>query len=232
LEPEDIPLDIVFEDESLIVVEKPKGMVVHPAHGNETGTLVNGLLAHILQNGGSLSAINGEIRPGIVHRIDKDTSGLLVIAKTDFAHQNLSAQLASHSMKRIYHAIVSGGFREDDGTIDVPIGRDPKDRKKQKVRPEGGGRYAITHYHVMERFSSATLLEVRLETGRTHQIRVHMASCGHPILGDELYGKGKGGQYLHAGTLGFIHPVTQEYMEFTKEFPETFQVALEKLRKR
>ncbi|MDR1778544.1 MAG: RluA family pseudouridine synthase [Clostridiales Family XIII bacterium] len=230
IEPEEMDLDIRYEDADVIVVNKPQGLVVHPAYGNETGTLVNGLLAHILATGEALSGINGEIRPGIVHRIDKDTSGLLVVAKNDAAHISLSAQLAAHTMTREYVALVSGGFSEDTGTVDRPLGRDPKNRMKRKILPPEQGKRAVTHWEVLERFSSATLIKLRLETGRTHQIRVHMASIGHPVLGDELYGKGKGGQLLHAGKLGFTHPATGQPCEFTSDPPEAFAQQLRHLR--
>jgi 23S rRNA pseudouridine1911/1915/1917 synthase len=230
--PEKMDLDIIFEDEYLLVVNKPKGMVVHPAYGNETGTLVNGLLDHILESESALSSINGEIRPGIVHRIDKNTSGLLVVAKTDEAHAGLSAQLAEHKMNRVYVALVSGGFKDESGTVDAPIGRDPKDRKKQKVINSPLARRAVTHYKILERLGQASLIECRLETGRTHQIRVHMAHIGHPVLGDNVYGFSKGnGQYLHAKTIGFLHPGTaDEYMEFTIDPPEDFIKKLKNLR--
>lgn len=220
---QNIPLDIVYEDDWLLVVNKPKGMVVHPAAGNLDGTLVNALLYHC---GGSLSGINGVIRPGIVHRIDKDTSGLLVVAKNDEAHVSLSEQIAAHSMARVYNAVVHGVFSEPKGTIDRPIGRSEKDRIKYCVT-EKNSRHAVTHYRVIKEYSKFTYLELRLETGRTHQIRVHMASVGHPVAGDELYGQ-KGadktlcGQCLHAGLLGFNHPKTGEYMEFTSELPAYF----------
>ena len=223
--PEDIPIEIIYEDDDLVVVNKARGMVVHPAHGNETGTLVNALLYHC-----KLSSINGTIRPGIVHRIDKNTSGLLVIAKNDIAHARLSEQLATHSMTRKYIAIVSGGFKDSGGTINEPIGRHPRDRKKQAVI--SGGRNAVTHYKVLERLGNYTLLEISLETGRTHQIRVHMNYIGHTLLGDDLYGSAAGkGQCLHAKTLGFVHPKTGEYIEFDSELPEFFTKELNKLKK-
>ncbi len=226
--PQDIPIDIVYEDESVIVVNKPQGMVVHPAPGNYDGTLVNGLLYHC-----SLSGINGVIRPGIVHRIDKDTSGLLVVAKTNAAHESLAAQLKEHKAHRRYVSIVNGNIKEDSGTIDKPIGRHPRDRKKMAIIQ--GGREAVTHYSVLERFGSYTLVECVLETGRTHQIRVHMASIGHSIVGDRVYGIKKeriktNGQLLHAQTIGFEHPVTGKMMEFTCELPQYFQNILKKLR--
>lgn len=226
--PENIPIDIVYEDDSVIVVNKPQGMVVHPAAGNMSGTLVNGLLFHC-----SLSSINGAVRPGIVHRIDKDTSGLLVVAKTNEAHEALSEQLKERKALRKYYCIVNGNIKEDSGTVDKPIGRHPTDRKRMAIIE--GGRDAVTHFKVLERFGQFTLVECTLETGRTHQIRVHMASLGHNIVGDPVYGvkkdreKGKG-QLLHAKTIGFKHPKTGEIMEFTSDLPEAFTVALEKLR--
>jgi 23S rRNA pseudouridine1911/1915/1917 synthase len=230
--PESIPLDIVYEDESVLVVNKPKGMVVHPAPGSETGTLVNALLGHMADGMDALSGINGKLRPGIVHRIDKHTSGLIVIAKNDAAHAALSAQLAAHSVTRVYEAIAAGRFRKDEGTIDAPLMRDPKNRKRQKVAPEGSGRRAVTHYKVLERYAKYTLIELRLETGRTHQIRAHLAFLGHPVLGDDLYGPADGdGQYLHAKTLGFLHPVTGDYLEFSADPPEDFRAMVEKLRR-
>ena len=220
--PENIPLDIVYEDDDLIVVNKPQGMVVHPAAGNESGTLVNALMYHC---GGSLSAINGVIRPGIVHRIDKDTSGLLVAAKNNEAHLFLSAQLKERKAVRKYIALVNGNIKEDRGTINKPIARHPNDRKKMAV--VSGGREAVTHYNVLERYGGYTLVECILETGRTHQIRVHMASIGHSIVGDPVYGIKKekyklNGQLLHAKTIGFVHPSTGEMMEFTSELPDYF----------
>lgn len=226
--PEDIPIDIVYEDDSVIVVNKPQGMVVHPAAGNTSGTLVNGLLYHC-----SLSSINGAVRPGIVHRIDKDTSGLLVVAKTNEAHEALSAQLKERKALRKYQCIVNGNIKEDAGTVNKPIGRHPTDRKRMAIIE--GGREAITHYKVLERFGMYTLVECTLETGRTHQIRVHMASLGHSIAGDRVYGikkdreKGKG-QLLHAKTIGFIHPKTGELMEFDSDLPKEFSAFLTKLR--
>lgn len=229
--PEDIPLDIVYEDADVLVVNKPKGMVVHPAAGHSGGTLVNAVLHHC---GDTLSSINGVARPGIVHRIDKDTTGLLVICKNDEAHRSLAEQLRVHSITRRYAAIVCGNLREDSGTIDKPIGRHRTERKKQAIDPERG-REAVTHYTVLERFGAYTLVECRLETGRTHQIRVHMASIGHPLLGDEVYGPRKQpfrleGQCLHAKTLGFRHPRTGEYVEFDSEYPEYLTALLQKLR--
>lgn len=221
---EDIPLDIVYEDDCLLVVNKPKGMVVHPAAGNYEGTLVNALLSHC---GSSLSGINGVIRPGIVHRIDKDTSGLLVVAKNDVAHRSLAAQIKEHSFTREYRTVVVGNIKDDICTIDAPIGRNPKDRKKQAVTDKNA-RNAVTHFEVLERYNGYTYLKVRLETGRTHQIRVHMAYRGNPVAGDTVYGGSKNGcglqgQCLHAAKLGFIHPVTNEYMEFTSDLPQYFK---------
>ncbi len=230
--PQDIPLDIVYEDEHLLVVNKPKGMVVHPAPGNPDGTLVNALLYHC---GESLSGINGVIRPGIVHRIDKDTSGLLMVAKNDLAHQSLAAQIAAHTFTRMYNTVVYGNLKTDEGTISAPIARHPTDRKKMAVVP--GGREAVTHYRVLERLPGFTLVECRLETGRTHQIRVHMAHIGHPVAGDPVYGPKKcitslNGQCLHARLLGFVHPATGEYMEFDSGLPPYFTDFLEKLRRK
>lgn len=228
---EDIPLNIVYEDDDIIVVNKPKGMVVHPAVGHYTGTLVNALMYHCKD---SLSGINGEKRPGIVHRIDKDTTGLLMIAKNDKAHVGLSEQLAKHTITRKYIAVVHNGFKEDAGTVDQPIGRNPKDRMKMAITHKHS-RHAVTHYKVLERMSNFTLIEAQLETGRTHQIRVHMTHIGHPLLGDTVYGVRKqpfktDGQVLHAKTLGFIHPISGEYMEFEAELPETFEKVLHRLR--
>lgn len=227
---EDIPLDIVYEDEDIVVVNKPRGMVVHPAVGNWSGTLVNALMFHC---GESLSGINGEHRPGIVHRIDKDTSGLLVVAKNDRAHQSLAEQIQVHSAGRRYFAVVYGCPREETGTIQAPIARHPVDRKKMAVL--AGGREAITHYQVLEHYQGYTLMKFRLETGRTHQIRVHMAHIGHPIIGDPLYGPAKDkwklqGQCLHAGELELTHPVTGERMLFEAPLPEYFEKVLQKLR--
>ena len=225
---EDILLDILYEDNDVIVINKPKGMVVHPANGNYTGTLVNAIMAHCKDN---LSGINGEIRPGIVHRIDKDTSGVLVVAKNDKAHIALAKQLKEHSMTRIYIAVARGKFKDEAGVIDAPIGRNPKDRKKMGVVQNG--RHAVTHYKVIKQLDDCVVLEVKLETGRTHQIRVHMAYIGHPLLGDTVYSSGKNkygfvGQALHAKILGFIHPSTGEYMEFSSNLPEEFEKLLAK----
>lgn len=232
VEPEDIPLDIIYEDQDVLIVNKPKGMVVHPAAGHAQGTLVNAVMYHC---GSELSSINGVMRPGIVHRIDMNTTGLLVVCKNDQAHKSLAAQLKVHSITRRYVAIVIGNLREDEGTVDAPLGRSKKDRKKQAI-DELNGRPAVTHYHVLERFGGAyTLVQCTLETGRTHQIRVHMASIGHPLLGDEVYGPKKcpfdlQGQCLHAQVLGFIHPRTGEYVEFCSPYPAYFEELLTKLR--
>lgn len=230
--PEEIPLDILYEDGDVLVVNKPKDMVVHPSAGHTTGTLVNAVMAHCHEN---LSGINGVMRPGIVHRIDKDTTGALLICKNDNAHRNLAEQLKEHSIKRRYRAVVQGNLKEDEGTIEGPIGRHPVDRKKMAINYKHG-KDAVTHYRVLERFGNSTYVECRLETGRTHQIRVHMASIGHPLLGDEVYGSGKNpyhlqGQALHAMVLGFVHPSTGEYMEFTAPLPDYFLKLLVKLRK-
>ena len=230
--PQNIPLDVVYEDGDVIVVNKPKGLVVHPAPGHPDGTLVNALLYHC---GDSLSGIGGELRPGIVHRIDRDTSGLIIAAKNDFAHQRLAAQLQDHTLARIYHCIVVGNLREDAGTVDAPIGRHPVDRKKMAVA--ANGRPAVTHWRVLERFQGFCYVECRLETGRTHQIRVHMAHIGHPILGDTVYGNkkpvpGLHGQCLHAVGLRFLHPRTGEAVELHCELPEEFQNQLRKLEAR
>ena len=228
--PQDIPLDIRYEDDDVIVLNKPKGLVVHPAAGHADGTLVNALLYHCA---GSLSGINGELRPGIVHRIDKDTSGLLIVAKNDFAHQKLAAQLADHTLARTYEAIVCGGVKDDSGTIDAPIGRHPTDRKKMAVT-EKNSRHAVTHYEVIARYRGYTHIRCRLETGRTHQIRVHMAYKGHPILGDMVYGHkkpelGMDSQCLHARELTFLHPRTDEPVTVRCELPEYFTEVLSKL---
>ncbi len=227
---ENIPLDIVYEDNALLVVNKPKGMVVHPAPGNPNGTLVNALLWHC---GSSLSGINGVIRPGIVHRIDKDTSGLLIVAKNDIAHVGLARQISEHSFTREYEAVVYYGIKQDEGTVDAPIGRHPKERKKQAVNGSAA-RKAITHYTVMGRYEGFTHLRLRLETGRTHQIRVHMAHIHHPVVGDPVYGPQKviaetQGQCLHARKIGFVHPVTGQYLEFESQLPEYFTHFLAKL---
>lgn len=228
---EDIPLDILYEDEQLLVINKPKGMVVHPSAGHYSGTLVNALLYHC---GDTLSGINGVLRPGIVHRIDMDTTGALVVCKTDLSHQSLAAQLQEHSITRKYRALVLHNVKEDSGTIDGPIGRHPTDRKRMAVNYKNG-KTAVTHYRVLERFGKYTYIECQLETGRTHQIRVHMAGIGHPLLGDTVYGPVKTpfrlqGQCLHAMVLGFLHPVTGEYMEFTAPMPEYFNELLRKFR--
>ena len=228
--PENIPLDILYEDQDILVVNKPKGMVVHPAPGHYTGTLVNAIIYHCKDN---LSGINGVMRPGIVHRIDMDTTGSLLICKNDRAHQALAEQLKEHSITRKYHAIVHGRLKEDEGTIDKPIGRHPIDRKKMSVHCTNG-REAVTHYRVLKRFQQFTYIECQLETGRTHQIRVHMSSIGHPILGDQVYGPAKcpyklQGQTLHAKVLGITHPTTGEYMEFDAPLPDYFQGLLEKM---
>ena len=227
---QDIPLDVVYEDEDVIVVNKPKGLVVHPAPGHPDGTLVNALLYHC---GDSLSGINGELRPGIVHRIDRDTSGLIIAAKNDFAHVKLAEQLQDHTLARTYRCIVTGNLREDTGTVNAPIGRCPADRKKMAV--VASGRNAVTHWTVLERYPGVNYVECRLETGRTHQIRVHMAYIGHPILGDTVYGNkkpvpGLQGQCLHAVGLKFIHPRTGELVELTCGLPEEFEKQLKKYR--
>ena len=226
---ENIPLDIVFEDSSLLVVNKPKGMVVHPAPGNYSGTLVNALMYHC---GNRLSGINGVIRPGIVHRIDKNTSGLLIVAKNDTAHQGLAEQIKAHSFMREYEAVAMGNFKEADGIIDAPIGRHHVDRKKMCVTDKNS-KNAVTHYHIIEQYEKCAYLRLRLETGRTHQIRVHLSYKGHPILGDDVYGKpykGIEGQCLHARKIGFVHPESKEYMEFDSELPDYFKEILRKVR--
>ena len=239
-QPEDIPLDVVYEDDDIIVINKPEGMVVHPAPGNYSGTLVNALLFRCRD---SLSGIGGVMRPGIVHRIDKDTSGLLVVAKNDFAHTALSEELKYHGIEREYHALVKGGFGEDTGTIDLPIGRHPIDRKKMAVlKNSESAREAVTHYEVLARYGNVSYLKLMLETGRTHQIRVHMSYTGHPLLGDEVYGQSKipfekrhapllNGQALHAKRLSLTHPRTGERMTFECELPENFKELLEILEK-
>ncbi|MEG1863349.1 MAG: RluA family pseudouridine synthase [Oscillospiraceae bacterium] len=229
--PQDIPLDIYYEDSDLLVVNKPKGMVVHPANGNMDGTLVNALMFHCK---GSLSGINGEIRPGIVHRIDKDTSGLLLVAKNDFSHEKLAQQFKAHTIKRIYNAIVYGNLKDDEGDIDGPIGRHRTDRKKFCVT-ENNSKSAFTHYKVLEKLNGFTLIEARLKTGRTHQIRVHMQSIGNPLAGDPLYGPKAvitqlNGQALHAGVIGFIHPRTGEYLEFSAPWSREFKDFYEKMK--
>lgn len=229
VEAEDIPLNILYEDNDVIVVDKEQGMVVHPAPGNYHGTLVNALLFHSKD----LSGINGIIRPGIVHRIDKDTSGILVVAKNDEAHNKLSEQLKNHSMKREYYALIEGRLKNDSGTINKPIGRNKKDRLKMGIVEDG--KHAVTHYKVLERYNGYTLIKCILETGRTHQIRVHMSSIGFPLVGDPVYGFKRqkfklDGQMLHAKTLGFIHPKTNEYMEFNSELPKYFRNIIDKLR--
>ena len=230
--PEDIPLDILYEDDDILVVNKPKGMVVHPAPGHYSHTLVNAVLYHC---GSRLSGINGVLRPGIVHRIDMDTTGSLLICKNDKAHQILADELKEHSITRRYHAIVHGNLKEDTGTVNAPIGRHPVDRKKMSTK-SSSGRHAVTHYRVLERFGDFTHIECELETGRTHQIRVHMSSIGHPILGDAVYGPARcpfrlQGQTLHAKILGIRHPSTGEYMEFDAPLPEYFSELLDRLRK-
>lgn len=226
---EDIPLDIVYEDEDIIVVNKPKGMVVHPANGNPDGTLVNAIMAHCK---GSLSGIGGEIRPGIVHRLDKDTSGLLIVAKNDKAHINMSEQIKNREVKKIYIALVRGVVPENEATINMPIGRSTKDRKKMAVRKDG--KEAITHFKVLKRYANYTLLEVKIDTGRTHQIRVHMAEIGHPVVGDMVYSNGKNefgiqGQMLHAKSLDFKHPISGKQMHLEAEVPEVFISVLNQL---
>lgn len=228
--PENIPLDILYEDDDLLIVNKPKGMVVHPSAGHYTGTLVNAIMYHCKD---SLSGINGEIRPGIVHRIDMDTTGSLIVCKNDESHIFIAEQIKEHSVTRKYRGIVYGGVSDDEGTIDAPIGRHPTDRKKMAIVPNG--KPAVTHYRVLQRFERYTYMEFQLETGRTHQIRVHMASIGHPLLGDAVYSSGKSpyhlqGQTLHAMTIGFIHPATREYLEITAPLPDYFEKILRDLR--
>ena len=230
--PENIPLDILYEDQDIIIVNKPKQMVVHPAPGHYSGTLVNALMYHC---GQELSGINGTMRPGIVHRIDMDTTGSLIVCKNDMAHQSLSEQLKIHSIKRVYVAIVHGNIKEDNGTVNSPIGRHPTERKKMSIHTKNG-RNAITHYKVLERFGEYTYIQCELETGRTHQIRVHMSSIGHPLVGDQVYGPRKcpfpklQGQTLHAKTLGIIHPRTGEYLEINAPLPDYFIELLDRLR--
>lgn len=229
--PEDIPLDIIYEDPYLLVVNKPVGMVVHPSAGNNSKTLVNALMSHCK---GTLSGINGVIRPGIVHRLDKDTSGLLIVAKTDEAHIGLAKQIKEHSFLRIYNAIVLGKYKEKTGEINLPIGRDPKNRKRMAVT-EKNSRNALTLYRVMEEYSGYSLVEFELKTGRTHQIRVHSAYMGHPVAGDPVYlpqkmRKNAGGQYLHAKKIGFIHPISLQYLEFDSQLPERFFSFISKIR--
>lgn len=229
-EPENIPLDIVFEDEHLLVVNKPRGMVVHPAPGNYSGTLVNALLYHCKD---SLSGINGVLRPGIVHRIDKDTSGLLIVAKTDKAHLGLAEQIKEHSFTREYNAVVCGHLKEQSGTVNAPIGRSAKDRKKMCVTAQNS-KNAVTHYTVIKEYEKYSHVSLKLETGRTHQIRVHMAHLGHAVAGDAVYGNDKfsaylGGQCLHAIKIGFVHPETKEYLEFTTDLPQYFKEFLNKI---
>ena len=229
---QDIPLDVVYEDEDVIVVNKPVGMVVHPAAGHPDGTLVNALLHHC---GNSLSGINGQLRPGIVHRIDRDTSGLIIAAKNDASHLALARQLEDHSLYREYHAVAVGGFREDSGTVDAPIARHPVDRKRMAI-DRAKGKSALTHWEVLERYSGYTYLKCRLETGRTHQIRVHLATMGHPLLGDTVYGRkkpvpGLAGQCLHAKKLSFLHPRTEERLTVECPLPEWFEAVLKKLKK-
>lgn len=226
---ENIPVEVVYEDDDIIVVNKPKGMVVHPANGNQDGTLVNAIMAMCK---GSLSGIGGEIRPGIVHRLDKDTSGLLIVAKNDLAHINMSNQIKDRKVKKIYIALVKGNINENEATINMPIGRSTKDRKKMAVRKDG--KEAITHFKVLKRYKNYTLLEVKIDTGRTHQIRVHMAEIGHPVVGDMVYSKGKNefgveGQMLHSKSLDFKHPITGKEMHLEARLPEYFEKVLEKL---
>lgn len=227
---QDIPIEFVYEDDDVAIVNKPQGMVVHPSAGHYDDTLVNGLLYHMK---GRLSGINGVLRPGIVHRIDKDTSGLLIICKSDFSHNFIAEQLKEHSVNRIYHAIVHGYVKEEEGTVDAPLGRSPKDRKKMAIVPDG--KRAVTHYKVLEHFKNYTYIECRLETGRTHQIRVHMASLNHPLMGDTIYGPEKEpvsckGQQLHAKTIGLISPTTKEKLFFDSSLPDYFEKTLSYLR--
>lgn len=233
IEPEDIPLDILYEDADVLVINKPKGMVVHPSAGHYSGTLVNAIMYHCKD---SLSGINGEIRPGIVHRIDMDTTGSLIVCKNDYSHVHIANQIKEHSVNRIYEGIVIGNVKEDEGTIEGAIGRHPIERKKMAIN-EKNGKPAITHYKVLERFGNYTYMQFKLETGRTHQIRVHMSSIGHPLLGDAVYSSGKSsfknleGQTLHAKTIGFIHPTTNSYVEFDAPLPEYFEKLLFQLKK-
>lgn len=229
--PENIPLDILYEDDDVLIVNKPKGMVVHPCPGHYSGTLVNAVMYHCM---GNLSGINGEIRPGIVHRIDKDTTGSLIVCKNDHSHNSIAAQIKEHSVTRRYRGIVAGVVKESSGRIEGAIGRHPTERKKMAIN-EKNGKPAVTHYRVLETFANATYMEFELETGRTHQIRVHMASIGHPLLGDTVYGSSKNpyhltGQTLHAMTIGFIHPTTGKYLEVSAPLPEYFEKLLRKLR--
>ena len=231
-EPENIPLDIVYEDDDLLVVNKPRGMVVHPAPGNYTGTLVNALLYHCKD---SLSGINGVLRPGIVHRIDKDTSGLLIVAKNDKAHIGLAEQIKEHSFTREYNAVICGHLKEQEGTVNAPIGRNPKDRKKMCVTMQNS-KTAVTHYSVLEEYNGYSHISLKLETGRTHQIRVHMAHLGHPVAGDLVYGHDKksaelNGQCLHAIKIGFVHPIKNEYMEFSSDLPDYFKSFIDKIKR-
>ncbi len=231
-EPENIPLDIVYEDDDLLVVNKPRGMVVHPAPGNYTGTLVNALLYHCKD---SLSGINGVLRPGIVHRIDKDTSGLLIVAKNDKAHMGLAEQIKEHSFTREYNAVICGHLKDQEGTVNAPIGRNPKDRKKMCVTMQNS-KNAVTHYGVIEEYNGYSHVSLKLETGRTHQIRVHMAHLGHPVAGDLVYGHDKksaelNGQCLHAIKIGFIHPIKNEYMEFSSDLPDYFKSFIDKIKR-
>lgn len=231
-EPENIPLDIVYEDDDLLVVNKPRGMVVHPAPGNYTGTLVNALLYHCKD---SLSGINGVLRPGIVHRIDKDTSGLLIVAKNDKAHMGLAEQIKEHSFTREYNAVICGRLKNQEGTVNAPIGRNPKDRKKMCVTMQNS-KNAVTHYKVIEEYNGYSHISLKLETGRTHQIRVHMAHLGHPVAGDLFYGHDKksaelNGQCLHAIKIGFVHPIKNEYMEFSSDLPDYFKSFIDKVKR-
>lgn len=229
VEPQDIPIDIVYEDEDFLIVNKPQGMVVHPAAGNPDGTLVNALL---FKCKGKLSSINGVIRPGIVHRIDKNTSGLLIVAKNDFAHNVISEQIKAHSFTREYMAVCVGRFKDKSGTVDAPIGRDKNDRKRMCVT-QTNSKNAVTHYEVVDEFNNCSLVKLKLETGRTHQIRVHMSYLGHPVFGDDVYGKADKrckGQTLHAKKIGLVHPTTSEYIEFDSELPEYFEKIIKSLR--